>query len=83
MNATIPFLNHLSPRRSLTCLLLMAWLCPATLFATGNGGTYSGDFTSGNVPPPQAVQDWINFRQTLTPNAYDTVTVSGTMSVPR
>jgi hypothetical protein len=39
---------------------------------------YTGSFTGGQSPSPQAQQDWINFRQSLVPADYNTVTISGT-----
>ena len=39
--------------------------------------TYTGSFTIGQSPSAQAQQDWVNFRQSLVPADYDTVTISG------
>ncbi|MEY2544857.1 MAG: hypothetical protein QOE81_2318, partial [Verrucomicrobiota bacterium] len=40
--------------------------------------TYTGSFTGAVAPSEQAKQDWVNFRQSLVPADYDTVTISGT-----
>jgi len=40
--------------------------------------TYSGSFTQSQPASAQAAQDWSNFRASLDPSAYDTVTISGT-----
>jgi HYR domain len=40
--------------------------------------TYSDSFTQGVNASSTAEQDWVNFRSSLTPKVYDTVTISGT-----
>src|SRR5207248_8356964 len=45
--------------------------CPANTI-------FSASFTGGQEASPEAQQQWENFRQSLTPAGYDTVTISGT-----
>jgi hypothetical protein len=56
------------------CILSAAWVNGASA-ATA---VYSESFTEGQTASAQASQDWVNFRASLTPSAYDTVTISGT-----
>ena len=45
--------------------------CPANTI-------FSASFTGGQEASPEAKQQWEDFRQSLTPAGYDTVTISGT-----
>ena len=46
--------------------------------ASAASAVYSESFTVGQIASAQASQNWVNFRNSLTPSAYDRVTISGT-----
>ena len=48
-----------------------ASMCPAS-------AVFSGSFTNGQGADPATAQQWVDFRHSLVPSAYDTVTISGT-----
>ena len=59
-------------------LLLNGLALPAGAGGATISAVYSDAFTQNQSASAQARQDWVNFRASLIPSAYDTVTISGT-----
>src|ERR1700730_8508186 len=58
-------------RNSTAIILGAAPQCPAS-------AVFSASFTQGQGASAETAQQWVNFRQSLVPAGYDTVTISGT-----
>lgn len=67
-----------SLRLTRAVFLFVIAIASPSVFATGGGGVYIGDFVGGQPASAQAQQQWDDFRSSLAPASYDTVTISGT-----